>query len=113
MFFEIIVFVLSAFGLVAAGREFLRRGHNLGLWGASTPWGLAAPERAFMARLGVVEALPDRRASITCWRAPTVVDPNGGSLAHARTCRSALRPGGRRPSFWRVVLGSVASPASD
>lgn len=32
--FEIIMFVLSAFGLVAAGKEFLRRGHNLGLWGA-------------------------------------------------------------------------------
>jgi hypothetical protein len=34
VFFEIVMFVLSAFGLVAAGREFLRRGHNLGLWGA-------------------------------------------------------------------------------
>jgi len=34
VFFEIVMFVLSALGLVAAGREFLRRGHNLGLWGA-------------------------------------------------------------------------------
>ncbi len=34
VFFEIVLFVLSAFGLVTAGREFLRRGHNLGLWGA-------------------------------------------------------------------------------
>jgi len=34
VFFEIVMFVLSVLGLVAAGREFRRRGHNLGLWGA-------------------------------------------------------------------------------
>jgi hypothetical protein len=34
VFFEVLMFVLSALGLVAAGKEFLRRGHNLGLWGA-------------------------------------------------------------------------------
>jgi hypothetical protein len=34
MLTEIVMFVLSALGLVAAGREFLRRGRNLGLWGA-------------------------------------------------------------------------------
>ena len=33
MFGEIVMFILSALGLAAAGREFLRRGHNLGLWG--------------------------------------------------------------------------------
>lgn len=32
--FEVVMFILSAFGLVAAGKEFLQRGHNLGLWGA-------------------------------------------------------------------------------
>jgi hypothetical protein len=30
VFFEVLMFVLSAFGLVAAGKEFLPRGHNLG-----------------------------------------------------------------------------------
>jgi hypothetical protein len=30
---QIVMFVLSALGVVAAGREFLRRGHNLGFWG--------------------------------------------------------------------------------
>lgn len=30
---DVALFILSAFGLVAAGREFVRRGHNLGLWG--------------------------------------------------------------------------------
>lgn len=30
----IVLFILSALGLVVAGREFLRRGRNLGLWGA-------------------------------------------------------------------------------
>lgn len=34
MFIEIVMFILSAFGLVAAGKQFLQRGHNLGLWGA-------------------------------------------------------------------------------
>ena len=32
MFVEIVMFILSALGLVAAGREVLRRGQNLGLW---------------------------------------------------------------------------------
>jgi len=32
MFVEIVMFILSALGLVAAGREVLRRGHNLGFW---------------------------------------------------------------------------------
>ena len=32
MFVEIVMFILSALGFVAAGREVLRRGHNLGLW---------------------------------------------------------------------------------
>jgi hypothetical protein len=32
MFLEIVMFILSALGLVAAGREVLRRGHNLGFW---------------------------------------------------------------------------------
>lgn len=31
---QIVLFILSALGLVAAGKEFLRRGRNLGLWGA-------------------------------------------------------------------------------
>jgi hypothetical protein len=30
---EIVMFLLSALGLAAAGREFLHRGHNLGFWG--------------------------------------------------------------------------------
>lgn len=34
VFIELVMFILSAVGLVAAGKEFLRRGHNLGLWGA-------------------------------------------------------------------------------
>ena len=34
VFIEIVMFILSAVGLVAAGQEFLRRGQNLGLWGA-------------------------------------------------------------------------------
>jgi hypothetical protein len=33
MWIEIFMFVLSALGLVAAGRQFLHRGENLGLWG--------------------------------------------------------------------------------
>lgn len=33
MWMEIALFFLSALGLAAAGREFLRRGHSLGLWG--------------------------------------------------------------------------------
>ena len=33
MFVEVVMFVLSALGLLAAGREVLRRGHNLGFWG--------------------------------------------------------------------------------
>jgi hypothetical protein len=32
MWIEIALFILSALGLVAAGREFLVRGQNLGLW---------------------------------------------------------------------------------
>ena len=32
MFVEIVMFILSALGFVAAGSEVLRRGHNLGLW---------------------------------------------------------------------------------
>ena len=31
---ELVMFILSAFGLVAAGKEFIRRGHNVGLWGS-------------------------------------------------------------------------------
>lgn len=34
MLTDIVLFVLSALGLVAAGQEVLRRGRNLGLWGA-------------------------------------------------------------------------------
>lgn len=34
MLTEIVLFILSALGLIAAGKEFLRRGSNLGLWGA-------------------------------------------------------------------------------
>jgi hypothetical protein len=30
---DIVLFILSAFGLVAAGKQFLYRGQNLGLWG--------------------------------------------------------------------------------
>ena len=33
MLIEIVMFVLSALGLAAAGSEFLRRGRNLGFWG--------------------------------------------------------------------------------
>ena len=33
MLIEVLMFVLSAFGVVAAGKEFFRRGHALGLWG--------------------------------------------------------------------------------
>lgn len=33
MFIDIVMFILSALGLVGAGREFLRRGQNLGFWG--------------------------------------------------------------------------------
>jgi hypothetical protein len=33
MLIDIVVFILSAFGLVAAGQEFLQRGRNIGLWG--------------------------------------------------------------------------------
>lgn len=33
MWMDLAFFILSALGLVAAGREFLRRGQNLGLWG--------------------------------------------------------------------------------
>jgi hypothetical protein len=32
VFQEIIMFMVSALGLLAVTREFLRRGHNLGLW---------------------------------------------------------------------------------
>lgn len=31
---DIVLFILSALGLVAAGKQFLQRGQNLGLWGA-------------------------------------------------------------------------------
>lgn len=34
MLTEIVLFILSALGLVAAGKQFLQRGRNLGLWGA-------------------------------------------------------------------------------
>ncbi|MDA8311411.1 MAG: hypothetical protein M0Z46_12525 [Actinomycetota bacterium] len=34
MWMDLFMFLLSALGLIGAGREFLRRGHNLGLWGA-------------------------------------------------------------------------------
>lgn len=34
MWTEIVLFILSALGLVAAGKEFLQRGGNLGLWRA-------------------------------------------------------------------------------
>ena len=34
MLLEIVLFILSAFGLVAAGNQFLKRGRSLGLWGA-------------------------------------------------------------------------------
>jgi hypothetical protein len=34
MLSDIVLFILSAFGLVAAGKQFLQRGENLGLWGA-------------------------------------------------------------------------------
>jgi hypothetical protein len=34
LFIELVMFILSAVGLVAAGKAFLRRGHNFGLWGA-------------------------------------------------------------------------------
>lgn len=34
MWIDIVLFILSAVGLVAAGKEFLQRGRNLGLWGA-------------------------------------------------------------------------------
>jgi hypothetical protein len=30
---KIALFILSAFGLVAAGKQFVRRGQDLGLWG--------------------------------------------------------------------------------
>ena len=33
MLTQILLFIVSACGLVAAGREFLRRGQILGLWG--------------------------------------------------------------------------------
>lgn len=57
-----------------------------------------------MARHGAVPALLDRGAWNVRWRAPTVVGPNGRSVAHARTCRSALVPDHRSPWFWRVIL---------
>ena len=31
---DIVLFILSALALVAAGKQFLQRGENLGLWGA-------------------------------------------------------------------------------
>lgn len=31
---DIVLFILSALGLVAAGKQFLQRGQDLGLWGA-------------------------------------------------------------------------------
>jgi hypothetical protein len=31
---EIVLFILSAFGLIAAAKEFLRHGRNLGFWSA-------------------------------------------------------------------------------
>jgi hypothetical protein len=34
MWTDIVFFILSALGLVAAGNEFFQRGRNLGLWGA-------------------------------------------------------------------------------
>lgn len=34
MLTEIVLFILSALGLFVAGKEFLRRGRNLGLWDA-------------------------------------------------------------------------------
>jgi hypothetical protein len=33
MWIDLVLFILSAFGLAAAGRECLRRGQNLRLWG--------------------------------------------------------------------------------
>lgn len=34
MLIQIVLFVLSGLSLVAAGKEFLQRGRNLGLWSA-------------------------------------------------------------------------------
>ena len=33
MWFDLVLFLLSALGLVAAGKEFIQHGHALGLWG--------------------------------------------------------------------------------
>jgi hypothetical protein len=33
MWIDLALFILSAFGLVAAGKDFIRRGHTLGFWG--------------------------------------------------------------------------------
>ena len=33
MLIELVLFVLSAMGLVAAGQQFVQRGRNLGIWG--------------------------------------------------------------------------------
>jgi len=34
MLIDIAFFILSALGLIAASKEFLQRGRNIGLWGA-------------------------------------------------------------------------------
>jgi hypothetical protein len=33
MIADLVLFILSALGIVAAGKEFFQRGRNLGLWG--------------------------------------------------------------------------------
>jgi len=35
MLVEVMMFILNGLGLVAAAKQFLSRGHNLGIWGSA------------------------------------------------------------------------------